>query len=108
MSKSQQPTKPGRPWHEDGYRKMLAASERASSEPAGQPRSLAVATGSPAVPVCELENLAESWLHRHATSLEPTGNLLYCRDELRRLIAAAKKRQPQENNPVRDGASRSL
>lgn len=77
----------------------LAESVSAMTEPACQPSALGLATCSPAVPVCELEMLAESWLHRHAKTLEPTHNLLYCRDELRRLIEAAKERQPQENSP---------
>lgn len=32
----------------------------------------------------EIAGLAESWLHRHATSLTPTDNLLECRAELLR------------------------
>lgn len=38
----------------------------------------------------QLSNLADSWSHRHATSLESTDNLLYCREELLRLIRIAK------------------
>jgi hypothetical protein len=33
----------------------------------------------------KLKNLAESWLHRHAQT-DDNRNLLYCRDELLRLI----------------------
>lgn len=66
----------------------------------------AVAAGSPAVSVCELENLAESWLHRFYTTLEARGNLLYCREELLRLVEREKKRQPQENSEMTDGNRR--
>jgi hypothetical protein len=56
------------------------------SAPEAQRANCAVATGSISALHRELEYLAETWLNRYHQTLGDTANLLYCRDELLRLV----------------------